>query len=423
MMSAYKIVSDTDVEEANQWMIYDNVGQYLALQPITRADNINWFPNSNKIAFGYNPIRGDPVCYTGDCHMSGYGRSVFQLDYSNPPIGSCTTQLIPKHVELDCIPSTEVREKTQKISNVNELRESTASGMSWGFGIDVPLTTNPILSLVLKASFKYGQSEQTTKMMNHIYRDASIVYHTYARVSTVKLSLFAPKLDLSDNFRYVIHNLPTGSYTPAVAKYIADYVFNYFGFTYTTEMLLGGIAQMITVINQTSIQPIEQEYQSVSHMAGLSFAKVFNFNYADSESENSSKLQGFQKYVKSSIATTVGGAIFAANQKLNEWFPTVSENPVIIKFTLQPIFDLISSERFPNDSQIDLKADYIKRALEEYLNQTSEVFCENQCTNNSQGVCQPLDAYGYGLCKCFNGFYGFDCSKHFSTSPPSPPVQ
>ncbi|CAF1269592.1 unnamed protein product [Adineta steineri] len=401
MISAYKIVSDKDIEEAKQWVTYDNVGRYLAQQPLTKADDINWLPNSNKIAFGYNPIRGDPVCYTGDCHMSGYGRSLFQLEYTNPPTGSCTSQLIPKHVELDCIPAAEIREKSQKISNVNELKESTASGMSWGFGVDVPLTPNPILNLVMKASFKYGQSEQTTKMMNHIYRDASIVYHTYARVSTVKLSLFAPKLELSDNFRYVIDNLPTSTYTPGVAK---------------RSFALGGIAQMTTVINQTSIQPIEQEYQSTTQMIGLSFAKVFSFNYNENESENSIKLQGFQKYVKSSTATTVGGATFAASQKLNEWFQTVPKNPVIIKFTLQPIFDLITSERFGNDSQIDLKADYIKRTLEDYLNQTSLVYCENKCTDPNQGVCRPLDAYGYGLCKCFNGYDGFDCSTKLSTS-------
>ncbi|CAF1340921.1 unnamed protein product [Rotaria sordida] len=196
-------------------------------------DDFNWLPNSNKIAYGYNPIRGDPVCYTGDCHMSGFGRSIFQLDYTNPPQGSCTTKLIPKNVELDCIPSTEVREKTQKISNLIELKES--------------------------------------------------------------------------------------------------------------------------------------------------------------------------------------GEIYKNDQKLNEWFQTIPDNPVIIKFTIQSIFDLITPERFPNDTNIQEKAGYIMQALEEYVNKTSTVYCENQCTNAAQGTCQPLGAYAYGICVCSNGFSGFDCSR-----PPPP---
>ena len=111
--------------------------------------------------------------------------------------------------------------------------------MSWSIGGEITLS-NPSIPPVASISARYGQSRQSTYMMNNIYRDQSIIYHTYARVSTVKLSLFAPKIDLSDNFRYVIENLPASdTYTPAIEKYIQDYIFNYFGFTYITELLLG----------------------------------------------------------------------------------------------------------------------------------------------------------------------------------------
>ena len=131
-----------------------------------------------------------------------------------------------------------MHEKTQKISDIKELKESTASGVSFGFGFELPLPS-PTVSMA-SVAFSYGQSEQSTHMLNHIYQDKSVVYHTYARTSTVKLSLFPPKLNLSDNFLYVIDNLPvTGHYTTVVEKYIQDYVINYFGFTFTSELLLG----------------------------------------------------------------------------------------------------------------------------------------------------------------------------------------
>lgn len=142
-------------------------------------------------------------------------------------------------LQLDCIPATEVREKIQKISSLKELQESTGSGVSWNIGADITFV-NPKVPSISSLSFSYGQSQQTTYMMNNIYRDESVVYHSSARVSTVKLSLFAPKLELSDNFRYVIDNLPAnGMYTPAVEKYVQDYIINYFGITYITELLLG----------------------------------------------------------------------------------------------------------------------------------------------------------------------------------------
>lgn len=122
---------------------------------------------------------------------------------------------------------------------MKELKESTASGMSWSIGAEMSLSS-PLIPPIGSIAFSYGQSQQSTYMMNNIYRDDSLVYHTYARLSTVKLSLFEPKLELSDNFRYVIENLPvTGTYTSAIEQYIQHYIFDYFGFTYTTEILLG----------------------------------------------------------------------------------------------------------------------------------------------------------------------------------------
>ncbi|CAF0844883.1 unnamed protein product [Adineta steineri] len=296
--------------------------------------------------------------------------------------------------------------------------------MSWSIGGGITFT-NPLIPPIISLTASYGQSRQSTYMMNHIYRDESIVYHTYARVSTVKLSLFAPKLELSDNFRYVIENLPvTGTYTPVIEKYIQDYIFNYFGFTYITELLLGGIAQMLTVIETSSVAPMETEGISASQMVGLAFSKIFSFNYNENESENSTKLQSFQRYVKSSMATTVGGAPYKDKQNLNDWFTTIQNNPVTIKYTIQSIFDLITPQRFPNDTNIEKKAEYIMQALEQYVNKTATVYCENQCTNEAQGICKPIGAYGYGLCSCINGYSGFDCSHSpppTTVIPPPPP--
>ncbi|CAF1659558.1 unnamed protein product, partial [Didymodactylos carnosus] len=64
------------------------------------------------------------------------------------------------------------------------------------------------------------------------------------------------------------------------------------------------------------------------------------------------------------LVTTLGGEIYGDTQKLNEWFRTVPKNPVIIKFNIQSVFDLLTTERFPEDKKIKEKAAFITQVLE-----------------------------------------------------------
>lgn len=69
------------------------------------ADQLPWLQNSNKIGLGYNPIIGSPICFTGDCLIDGFRRPVVQLKFTSSEKGSCTNQIIPDYVNLDCLPS------------------------------------------------------------------------------------------------------------------------------------------------------------------------------------------------------------------------------------------------------------------------------------------------------------------------------
>src|SRR5690349_6843768 len=113
----------------------------------------------------------------------------------------------------------------------------------------------------------------------------------------------------------------------------------------------------------------------------------------------------------------LGGSTYVDKQSLTEWFRSVPNNAVVIKFTLSSIFDLFTEARFPNDTKIEQKFILIQQAFDEYLNRTSTVYCENKCTSPVHGTCQSQDAYGYGLCTCNYGYEGFDCSKTYPTTP------
>jgi hypothetical protein len=101
------LINIVDTVEDYQ-VLAQRVEMYLNKQQRTRRsdDNTAWLPNSNKIGLGYNPIFGSPICFTGDCQSDGFRRPIFALTFSAPEQGSCTDQLIPDNVDLDCLPST-----------------------------------------------------------------------------------------------------------------------------------------------------------------------------------------------------------------------------------------------------------------------------------------------------------------------------
>lgn len=207
----------------------------------------NWLPNSNKISLGYHPSRGNPICYSGDCVMKGFGAAIFELQYTKSPTGSCLGNvLVPEHVEVSerisfdllksfllyslktkatCIPASDVRAKTEKISTFYEYKESYSKSESSG------LSLGPI---------SFGSSEETSWMLDNIYKYNYTMYYTSVRLSFVKLTLFAPRLNLTEAFRSVIAGMPcchVGCET--TESYIRKNIFHQFGYTYLNDILLG----------------------------------------------------------------------------------------------------------------------------------------------------------------------------------------
>ena len=91
---------DQQIRLSNKVRNYLLFGQQQADEINEQQPSMTWLTNSNKLGLSYNPVIGDPVCYTGDCQMAGFGRPVFKFKYTNAPTGSCTTKLIPEHTEV-----------------------------------------------------------------------------------------------------------------------------------------------------------------------------------------------------------------------------------------------------------------------------------------------------------------------------------
>lgn len=125
------------------------------------------------------------------------------------------------------MPSTDMRAKTETISDYNQLKESISKGSDSGVG----LSLGPI-------SFKYGESEQTTKMINDIYIWNYTLFYTYVKQSYVRLASYSPLMELSEAFRMTIKEMPyrTDNFTET---FIKRRLFEDFGFAYLSEVHLG----------------------------------------------------------------------------------------------------------------------------------------------------------------------------------------
>lgn len=304
---------------------FDHVRQYLSQhdeKPTGRLDGTNWLENSNTIGLGYNPLLGSPVCYTGTCQSDGYRRSVFKLVYKQPTFGSCTTKLIPDNVELHCIPSSELITNTETISTLNQLSESISNGIS--FGADVKYK-------MFSAGYSY--SKETRFMIDQLIKQDTTSMHTTGKVTYGKLSMFEQFMELSDTFRYVIQEMPCCKDDDELQQYIQEFIISHFGFTFVTELTLGGIAQQTMFITNKEMKKMEQSGVNIQHSASIGYFLTFNMKVTSSYDKK--KQEEFMQSVKTIRATKLGGD--PSLEKIDEWIKSVPNSPVIMSISVKGI--------------------------------------------------------------------------------------
>lgn len=369
------------------------VREYLNKVELTPRQNVNWLQNSNKIGLGYDILEGSPVCYTGDCQMDGFRRSIFNLTYSSSSPGTCSSKLIPDNVEIDCQPSALTTANTEEFSKLKQLKESTSSG------IDVSASFQGWGALSA-LSFGYGFSRQTTYMVDNIIQQGSTMFFTSSKVSHVKLSMFEPEMPLSNRFVYTIKNMPCCVFNSSVQQYVKEFIFGYFGFAYITELMLGGVAQRLVRIRTIDVTKLESEGVNTKHEAKIGFYITMGTTITSGYEKTTQ--DKFSSKIQNEQSARLGGD--ASVKDLDEWAKTVPDNPVVIRFKIKFFFDLFTSKRFPNDPQIDEKSKLIQQVLSEYGKQPP--YCYNNCTSPMHGTCTPFEGFNFGVCKCNPGFSG-----------------
>ncbi|UJR19592.1 hypothetical protein I4U23_022726 [Adineta vaga] len=332
--------------------------------------------------------------------MTEFTRSIFKLNYTTPAFGSCTTNLVPNFVDVDCLPSTSLKVDSETMHTVEHVHSSISNKVKVSVGAKYK-----------GVAFSYSFSTETRKMLDNIVRNHQTSIHTSAEISYIKLSMFEPLMKLSDNFRYVIENMPCCDENDSdTVEYVKDFIFEYFGFAYIDNLLLGGVAHQSIFITREGKERLESNGISIVHEAKVSFGKAMGTGAELGTNvetiQNTSNYNSFMEETISTHTNTMGGTTHLVS--LAEWSKTVVANPVIIKFEIRDIFRILTSRNFPNDPLIADKSKSIGKILEQYLSHS--VYCYKNCGNNgTRGTCEPTGYFNFGLCKCKPEWTGVDC--------------
>ena len=347
-------------------------------------------PNSDLIGMGYDPVQGSPVCFTGACQMDGFKQSVFDLKYTSSKPGSCLNLSVPDNVQLLCLPGAELNADTEEISSITHLQETTLKR------IDV--SVNPTGWGRLFGLFaSYGSSDQTTYMSDLILEKNLSLFYTAAEIGFVKLTMFEPKMELSDNFRFVIDNMPCCDLDSDVNDYITSYIFDYFGFAFISELILGGVIQEIVSIDSERLSDLKTRGLQTEHSVSAGFFVKTGIDYKTNDTITIQ--EEFRRTVTSTKISQLGGDPAKMSEPIVNWIKTIPDNPAVIHLKIKFLSDLITSRRFPNDTNIAAKLTLINHALDDYIVSLKAKFCTRNCSGKERGTCEFGDLM-VPICKC-----------------------
>ena len=238
---------------------------------------------------------------------------------------------------------------------------------------------------------------------------------TQIEISLMELTAFDLKMKLSDDFKFVIDMLPCCDENDLdTQEYILTNIFDFFGYTYVSNMLLGGIAQQQITMSRASKDNLVSQGVSITHEAKVSFdAGLFDgeLGVSTTDTEKTDNQKKFQSEVKTSDTYILGGDIQL--KTFAEWSNTVQDNPIITKFTIRDISRVLKSLYFPNDPMIKNKSALIAKTLEKYLD--GSIYCYGSCGNSTQGTCKSTGYFQFGFCECNPGWTGSNCETPIET--------
>ena len=262
----------------------------------------------------------------------------------------------------------------------------------------------------LDTSYSYAQSREIHSVVDMIMKNNLTLLLTAVNVTSMHLAIAETKLELSDDFRFVIEHLPCCDLNETVEEYIREFFIDYFGYTYIRDLQLGGIVQQTITMTENDRARLEQDGFNTSNESWLKgVAKEIFLGQTKldrANTRNKTLMKTFSKYFTKSNPMVFGGK--TSIRSLKNWSKSVPSNPTVVKIGLASVLGLLTTYYFPGDSSIDRKATLIKSVVDRYL--SNPAYCYHQCTNSAHGTCVDSGYFQFGVCRCKSGWRGLDCA-------------
>jgi hypothetical protein len=178
----------------------------------------------------------------------------------------------------------------------------------------------------------YSYSKETRSMIDQIMKQDTTAMFTRGQVTYGKLSMFEPMMKLLNTFQYVVQEMPCcDDSSQEIDEYIHEYLIDYFGLTFITELVLGGIAQETMFIANKEMRKMQSEGKDVTHSANIGF--FLTFNIKTTSSYNRTQQDQFMQSVKTRQSTKLGGDPSA--RTMDDWIKSVPQNLVIMSYAVK----------------------------------------------------------------------------------------
>ncbi|CAF1068763.1 unnamed protein product [Didymodactylos carnosus] len=392
----YVLGCDSDISNNKQQIDVVQVEQTSTSVLNKRATDLQNLVNSDSIGRGYNPFHGSPICFTKECETVSFGAAIFELDLEKEPAHArCapTTKLIPKNTEFQCQTSTDHSSHVNIIHSLDDLKKQT----------EVAYKQSGTATLK-QITASYNASAEIKYMVDNILTRNLTFLSTKVTVSLGTLKMHEDYMKLTKTFQDAIIGVPYTDSQETIDHYVHEKIFNKFGFTYLHTLELGGMAVENIFISSANATHLVGTGVELSLGSKVSFGEKFGSEQSLRVGYSETKKQEFAKHIKEHYTKNYGGTTGILT--LEEWSKSVINNPVVIKFTLNDIFDLLTKNRFPNDSNLDAKKKAIRESLDRYLSKPT--ICLGKCLVH--GKCVVKDHFNVGECQCDKGWSGYDCS-------------
>ena len=303
-------------------------------------DDLPKFPNIGYLGSSYNIFKGNPLSTKG-LDPGFTFRNPVRFTYDEGTTTPDGRYLIPDHTQVLQAGACSFQFSSESIQDTYSYRESLRVEVTaefGGFGASFSTSTD------FKEVYESTGSEGTRFMSSAVRCE---VYHA-SLLSTAALS---------DEFREDVRRLPVDADPDTTKRYVHNFL-NSWGTHYAQRLRMGGRYGIRSSFSSSNFSELHSSGVDVTTAAGYSGKRSLNNEVVVGEEREAalkfeSQREDFQIY-------QIGGKPpLGSDDNSQDWASTVSSNPIPLSYDLLETKDLLTSEYFPDDEEIDYKREVL----------------------------------------------------------------